>query len=229
MRKLVIATAAAAGLALPLAAPAQAAVLTFDGNICSGVGGPCVSGSVIDQTYGDAANVDVQYNYDITNALYSRGGANSGLRFWSIQYSELTNVAWGGQDDNTGTPEIFLQPIGGSVTLNGFDLGSWPNVSRTSQVTIVDGANNVLFSSGQILVDGNVHTHFSFALTSNNGIGIQWGPSGFDVGIDNVDFSVGPYVTGGVPEPGTWALMLIGVGTVGAMARASRRRVRTAA
>jgi hypothetical protein len=201
----------------------QAAVLTFDGNICN-VGNVCGNGSSIDQSYGDSALVDVQYNRDITNPFITIGDPSAELSFWLNDYNELANVAWGGQNDSAGTPLILLKPLGGnSVKLNGFDLGAWPHNVLNSQITIVDGLGSILFSSGPITIGtGDLSTHFNFALTSANGLGIQWGPSGFNVGIDNIDFTISDGA-GVVPEPSSWVMMLAGFGLVGGALRSTVR------
>ncbi len=211
-----LAFAVATTLSFGVAGASQANVLTFDGNICNG-GQACADYGLIDASYGDVAGVvDVQYNHDVTG-----GAPGSNLQFWDSAYSDLTNVAWGGNGDCCGTPEILLKPLGGhSVTLNSFDLGSWPNLSRTTQVTIVDGFGNVLGSTGNFTVDGTNHAHVTLiGFTSSNGIGIEWGPSGYNVGIDNVDFTLSGV---GVPEPATWAMTILGFGLLGAAVR--RRR-----
>lgn len=212
MRILGFATIAAT--AALFASAAQANVLTFDGNICNG-GSVCGDGAEIDDTYGDVANViDVQYNDDRND-----GGGNSTLQWWAASYSDLSNVAWGGDNDNVGSPSIFLVPLSGlAVTLNGFDLGAWPNTSRTTQVTIREIGGGTLYSSGTIQIDGQVHSHFSFNLTSTSGLEINWGPNGYNVGIDNVDFTVGQF-NGGIPEPSTWAMMILGFGAAGSILR----------
>ena len=217
------AAAAALGLALVASAEANASVLTFDGNICFG-GNACGNGSLIDQTYGDTATVDVQYNRDVTNGAFTTGAAGSELSWWDTGYNNLVNVAWGGFHPGSGTPMIFLKPMAGlAVVLNGFDLGGFPNSQNATQVTIVNGLNQVLYASGAITAGTGpfVARHFSFNLSSASGIGIQWGPDGFNVGIDNVDFTTAAVT--GVPELGTWALMLAGFGLAGAALRARRR------
>lgn len=203
------AAAALFGLTLGAAAGANASVLTFDGNICNG-GQVCGNGSNIDSTYGDiAGQLDVQY-----------ADTDANLQFWDIGYNELINVAWG---NHGGASSIILVPrTGFSVTLNGFDLGAWPSAANGSQVTISAVGGPVLFSSGPIVVGtGNLSSHFTGGYTSASGIIINWGPDSFNTGIDNVDFTTRA-VTGGVPEPATWAMMILGLGAAGSLIR--RRR-----
>lgn len=209
-------------LGLALAIPAQANVLTFDGNICNG-GSSCGNGSFIDQSYGDVpGQVDVVYR----NVA---GGGNPpppGLRFWTTDYNDLVNVAWTDGGDGAAIAEIFLSPEPGmQVTLNSFDLGAWPDTQRGSQYTIFDGAFNSLLSSGPLTIGifpGNLHNHFTPNLTSNNGIRIQWGPSAYNVGIDNVNFTVSPIQHSTVPEPATGLLLAGGLGVLAVRRRMSR-------
>ena len=203
-------------------ASASGAQLTFDGAICNG-GGACGNGSAIDQTYGDVlGQLDVVYDRQLGDAT-APGTAGARLSFWFLNYSNLTNVAWGGQTDAVGTAEIFLQPLSGfQVTLLGLDLGAWPNTDRDSQLTILSGAGDLLFSSGPITVDGITASSFPFDLTRSDGIRIQWGPSAFNAGIDNIEFNV-TWPGGTAPEPPASALMLACFGLLCLFAR--RRQV----
>lgn len=212
-------TAALVGLALQSLATGASAItstLTFDGNICfDGVTGglACSNYGLIDPAYGDiAGTVDVQYD-----RLLGSGGEP--LSFWDTTYSDLINVAWGSNGDAAGTAEIFIKPdAGNTVTLKSLDLGSYNYTSRDTQLTILDGEGNILASSGAITILGSVHSHFDIDLASASGIRIQWGPSAYNVGIDNVVFEVSA-----VPEPQEYALLLAGLGLVG---WAARRRSR---
>lgn len=204
--KLAFLAAAATATALATASTAQAAVLTFDGDICAG-GTSCQNSEAIDQTYGDiAGQLDVAYS----------SGGNQPMQFWSDQYSDLTNVAYG----SGAGASVLLTPLSGyKVTLNGFDLGAWPLTNRTSQVTIREIGGGVLFSSGAITISGQTRSQFSGSYTSASGIEINFGPDNFNVGIDNIDFTVNAVGGGAIPEPGTWALMIAGFGLAGGALR----------
>ncbi len=177
------------------AGQAQAVVLDF-----SGLG--LTNGQSVPQTYGDQPNLDVSYR------SVASPGSNvevaSSMQYWPTQYSDLTDVAYGFQ-----TAEVTLTPSAGhQVSLLGFDLGAWPNTDRQSQVSIYNlDYSALLFSTGSITVSGVTASNFSFAnLTRTDGIKIQFGPDAFNVGIDNIEFTVS---TNAVPEP----LTLLGAGT----------------
>jgi hypothetical protein len=206
-----LAAAAVAMTSLSIGSSASAAVLTFDGAICGGATS-CSNGETIDQSYGDSALIDVMYDRNQSTAVLNN------FLYWADAYSGLTNI---GYADSGAIGSIFLRPLLGSlVTLNSFNLGAWPNFDRPSQVTILDGLGTTLFSSGPITVLGATPSLFSGSYASLNGIEIRFGPDAFNVGIDNIDFTVanGPAA---VPEPASWALMIAGFGLVGS---AMRRR-----
>jgi hypothetical protein len=208
---------------------AQATVLTFDGDICDSFGGVCFNGAFIDQSYGDiAGKLDVVY-------IHREGSGpaipdQSALNWWDTQYSDLTNVAWGGQSDTSGVAEIRLIPAPGFlVTLNSFDLGAWPNTSRESQTTLYDVSYNTLITFGPFTVDGQGHTSFAFSgAGAHNGLILQWGPSAFNVGIDNIDFTVQAVPTdvtpptNPIPEPSTY--LLFATGLIGLLGYGWRRK-----
>lgn len=205
----------------------RANLLTFDGAICNG-GSTCAGNDLIDQSYGDYPGVDVQYSQN--------PGDHSNLSFWDKNYSNLTNVAFSSSNffqDNFNIPfpnpgEIFLKPIpGNSITLNGFDLGSYSiDGNQTTTLTIMDGNNLILDSITSLLVDSESSYHYGTTWSSMSGIKIQFGPVDWgDVGIDNVDFTVSE--TTNVPEPAS--LILLG-GALGGlcMLRCRRKTLRKA-
>lgn len=162
--------------------------LTFDDATCGG-GSACLGGGLIDQSYGDSIELDIQWDAQI-------GGSLEDFYFWGVGYSGLTDIAYG---RSSQTAEIFLDVAPGyQVTLQGLDLSS--SVSEaTSQVTILTGTNQVLYSSGTIAIPGLTtfdQSDFSIDLTSGDGIRLQFGPDAYNVGIDNIEFFVSPE-----PEP----------------------------
>jgi hypothetical protein len=187
---------------------AQAVTLDFSGSICAdspdGVGAfaACGNGRAINQAYGDSPGVDFSFRADDV-------GSNS-MAYWFDGYSGLFDVAYG------NVPVITLAALNGEiVTLQSFQLGAWPFVSRTSQVTVTElVTGNVLRNTGNITIDGSVPSTFSINASSANGFQIVFGPDGFNVGIDNIVYSTSP-----IPEPGTWALMALGLAGVGSMVR----------
>jgi hypothetical protein len=210
MHRIVKVFAVTAALA---AIQAQATVLTFDGNICDGSGNVCTNGRDILQSYGDQPGaLDVMYerNLDVSGI--------APLSFWDTQYSDLVNVAFGAGISGTGTAEIFLNSEPGyTLTLNGLALGAWPGRDRATQLTILGGDGTSLFASGAITVLGATASRFAFALTHPDGIRIQWGPDAYNVGIDDIDFTLeGPRV---IPEPSALMLLVIALAVLAWRAR----------
>ena len=117
----------------------------------------------------------------------------------------------------------FAGPVTGlsmSVTFDQLQSQiSFINVSN-SYVTAnaYDAAHNLIATLS------NVSTSFSGPhVLSGSGISsVEFVRNGGDFGIDNLtfDYSIGA----AVPEPATWAMMIIGFGAVGSMVRTSRRR-----
>jgi PEP-CTERM motif len=216
MRPLI--TATVAGL-ITLAAPAWADtwVLDFSGNICGAAGNSaCSNYAEIGQNYGDVAgSLDVSHR----SFLAATGVTHEEfLKYWQSSYSDLVDVAWGGASSTAYASEISFSPEAGqTVTLNSFDFGDYLDRNYGSNVKIYDGTGSVLLWDGGSFNPGATASQFAPAISSSNGLVLRWGPDGYDVGIDNISVSVTA-----VPEPGTWAMLLAGMGVVGTLAR--RRR-----
>lgn len=168
------------------------------------------------QTYGDVAGVvDVSYSEP-------RSKAPSTLRWWASDYNTLYGVLWadGTDADSQARIELLALEPGTSVTLTGFDLGAYANTTRGTTVNVyaIGGGAPLYSYTGDVGAAGNLPTHFSLNVSAPGGLWIEWQDSAFNVGIDNVEFSVGA-----VPEPGTWALMAGGLLALGRLAR--RRQV----
>jgi len=174
----------------------------------------------IPQSYGDIpGQIDLVYS-SVSAPGSSTPCFDPQLRFWDVEYSNLLDVAYA---CNGGTGQIKLLPLPGyQVTLQGFDLGAWPRVDRSSQVTVfaADLSTVVVLDPPPLTISGTLAKQYSFAgpqFTRLDGFAIQYGPDGFNVGIDNLRFVVSP-----VPAP----LPLLGVAGLFAGSRNLRRRVK---
>lgn len=193
-----------------LAGTAFGNVLTFDGNICSTSNdgsGPltgCPNGSMINQAYGDTAEVNVTYQ--------SGGVGTFSMQKWDTGYSNFTNVGYG--YFGAGFFTITLTPTAGfNVTLNSFDLGTNPaNVSRDATVTVTDLATNTVVFTTSFTVAGlnpvdSDGVSASPGVSSAAGLVLTVTADVFNVAIDNVDFNSTEDTNPSVPEPSTFGLM----------------------
>jgi hypothetical protein len=205
----------------------QAAVLDFGNGppaptICSsesGGGGSfvaCSNYTRINQAYGDVDGVlDVTYS---TPRI--QDSSTDTPRWWGSNYNDLYGVLFAYNNNADSLLRIELKPLNGQgVKLNSLDLGAYPNTVRNSTLKIFDlSGSTELFSFGGAVGTGDVHTAFVFPdIVSTNGIRIEVYDSAWDNGIDNIAYEM----TAAIPEPGTYALMALGLLAVGA---ATRRR-----
>lgn len=196
-KKLISGVAAALIFAAPLAA--HAVDLNFNGAVSNG--------TRLAQSYGDGPTWDVTYA-DLTTH-------SSSLIGWTTNYQGTNDVLYSGTSDANSHGRITIAPNSGyQVTLNSFDLTPYlPNNARgfSSQWTVYAAGGTPSFASVGPLT---ALTTFSPSFSSNTGVVIEWKTSAYNVGIDNINFSVTA-----VPEPETYALFLAGLGLMGAIAR----------
>jgi len=158
-------------------------VLTFDPPAAGTIGGG------VDQRYGD----NMTDTPDVT-VSYNRVGPNpeTQLTLWSTGYGNLTNVIY----PSLNTVDImitFTAASGHSVTVAGFDMGSY---SGTYDIpwTAKNGSDNATLTSGNLhVVDGATHAHVDITGATANVVKltVQTSTLGFDapnVAIDNVAF-----------------------------------------
>jgi hypothetical protein len=211
--------------ALSLMGSAQAAVLDFSNGpdaplICSDTGDGlgaltvCSNYAYLSQSYGDVPGVaDISYSAPRLTGL--------SLRWWAADYNTLYGVAWadGGDGDSRARIEIAAMHPGDTVTLSRFDLGAYPASTLATTVNIYAiGGGAPLYSFSGNVGNGVISaTPFAVNVSAVGGLWIEWQDSAFNVGIDNIEYSVGA-----VPEPAAGALMAAGL--LGLAGRAARRR-----
>lgn len=220
MKHGILTAAVALATAAPFAlAPAEAAptVLTFDGNICGPAGNQvCTDGAEIGQGYGDGTGVNVSYR-----ALTAGGGTEQPqLNFWQGGYGDLVRVIYG---NTSFASEITFAALAGyEVALIGFDAACY--LDRASCRAIPYSVSEL---GGSAVASGTASPPIgaSAAVTLNtaystSGFTLRWGPDSFNGGLDNIAFDVRAVTAApGVPEPATWAMMIVGFGAVGATLR----------
>jgi hypothetical protein len=175
----------------------------------------CGNGTAISQSYGDVPGIS-----DITYSS-PRIATPQSLLWWATAYNNLYGVAWsnGSDADSRARIEIKALQPGQAVTLSSFDLGGYAFATRSTKVNIYAiGGSTPLFSFTGDVGNGSVSaTSFSPNITVAGGLWIEWADSAFNVGIDNIQYSVSA-----VPEPASVLLMLAGVaGLLAARRRAA--------
>jgi len=195
-------------------APAHAVeILDFSNTNCTSSGVTCV----IPQSYGDTGWVDVSYR-SIKKSTGQTGTPS--LFAFASGYGDLHDVVYGGTDMANFISEITLTAKhGAKISLDGFDLASFHGGTKTVPITILDLEGQVLDDTP--LVTDSTHVSWTAGTDYLDGIVIRWGPDGYNVGLDNLAYSVRP-----APESSTWAMMLAGFGMLGLSLR--NRRSQTA-
>ena len=216
-------------------ASAQATVLTFDNGdrtapqLCSNEvpgTGPlqrCGNGSPFSQAYGDVPGLlDVRYD---TPRVSPDIPLDRSLQWWGADYNDLFGVLWATFNDSDSEARIDLVPLqpGRGVRLNGFDLGAWPNRTLPTTAEVRDLlTDQLLWSFEGSVGDGGRHRSFSPDVYSAGGLRISWRDSAFNVGIDNIDFTLDRPTVNGVPEP-AGAAAWVALAAAGAGWRRRRR------
>lgn len=141
--------------------------------------------------------------------------------WWNTGYNDLYSVVFANGGDASSHAVITLTPLAGQrVTLTGFDVGAYYYTTLGTHIRVYEVGNPTALYSYDGPVGSGSTTHWSFAgsISSSAGLQVDWYDSAWNVGVDNLAFSIAA-----VPEPSTSALMLAGLALAGAAAR--RRRI----
>ncbi|MBX3482245.1 PEPxxWA-CTERM sorting domain-containing protein [Phenylobacterium sp.] len=121
---------------------------------------------------------------------------------------------------NQTTVVQFIVPISGLYSFSGAFTANDSSPNSVDVAAYVSGVSQIANSRGAFSFDAD--------LTAGQKVSFALGSAG-DYSFDSTGFALsvtGPDGAPGVPEPASWALMILGFGGVGAMMR--RRRVATA-
>jgi hypothetical protein len=227
--------AAACVAALSLAAPAAAANLLINGGFegaPANNNGTYYRGPLAPAGWARVSGLEAP---DILSDAYGQGGAGfqvllnpqEGDRFLDMNGASPTG---GLQQDVTGLN------AGDLVTLTWW-AGSWAqNSSGVLAASLLDASNDALLSGlsttfdylpGATSSSWTMYTLTAYVPTSGS-VRVRFTGDSASVargapGLDNVSLAATP--VGGVPEPGTWALMIAGFGLAGGALRRTRRAV----
>lgn len=116
----------------------------------------------------------------------------------------------------TGNPHITLNFLTASDLSDFGDFGSITGDGGLSGTFDLSGFDIEYYA----VKAGNAFVLYEYL--GNDGTG-NWAVGGRN-GLSHVSFFGTPRVPGGVPEPGTWAMMLLGFGGIGYSMRSRRRR-----
>lgn len=206
--------AAAVAVLSPLPAYAAEQMLDFtQGNFCNG-GKLCTNNAAIDQNFGSTNEVSVSYGSFYDNY------PNGGMYYYERGFGDLVGNIYGnkGSVDPLTTSRIVLSAKAGfEIALKSFDLGCFGNISncQTASYSVLPGGGGYL--NGVVGTGYPTHKTLSFNAGYGNVSVISFG-YGENVGIDNIKWDVRK-IGGAVPEPATWAMMILGFGIVGASMR----------
>jgi hypothetical protein len=221
-KQTILAGAAAIAGIFSFASPASAAIIVC--NVGGNAQPQCANTNVnvlVNQQTGNP--VTASDNDNNTNVTYS---------FTSTTETNLVQVASGQADVASGDIDGALQQISFNIINGAASLITFNLVPLGPQATIGDATSvTVTFAGGgsQTITGlaGNGNNFYGIVATAGEQLtGLSFGnfqPSGSGIqALNQVRLNLIPAAP--VPEPGTWALMLLGFGAVGTAMRRSRRR-----
>lgn len=236
-------TFAVAALTLALPAGALASTITFDGlGLDDGqqITNEDFSTSDVTVTQGAYSGAMGEVGKDVPRNQFRQV-----LRFWGEGYLDLENVAY--VDPNASVGEFVFTPKpaipGWIVSIDSFmmsffddtdipatNFGSSPQIVDVAIYEVVGSSWTERWSMTNVaLNDSTAPVEFTPGVSSTNQLRLQWALNGDwasepgagidNVGIDNITFSATP-----IPLPGALPLLLGGIGLLGAVGAARRRR-----
>jgi hypothetical protein len=199
--------------------------ISFDGSL-SGAGTITSVASPVNFSFLDADGITPAITFSsLMNLTATTGDANLayGLAILPISAGTLTFTSTSAVTYNghTGTNLLTVAFSGGSLTgLMGGSTASYGNSTPPNTVTFTSDFLDFSSTTARDLVLGinGINPSLGFAFGGSRS------HSGVATGNFGADLSAGS-PQGDVPEPASWALMLVGFGMAGGVMRSQRRRV----
>lgn len=191
-----------------VSAPALAqSTIVYGPSACTG---GCGDSSPIDANWGSNAIATV-VNSGLSDA--GPGGVSTGpLLYWSGAYSG-SDAVWNGSPD-FGAGEVAITPVARPIKLISVDFGGWPDSAVAADWFVYNDDFSSLLASGSLVTDPAALTTVAINVTSASTMRFQFAGT-WALGMQNVTF-------GAVPEPSSWAMLIVGFGMVGASVRRKR-------
>lgn len=193
-----------------IAVPASGATIDFESETLGAKGnGYTVGGIIFYDSLGGDLQVGQWQESNNTKGLAVFGDDTSALRMFFFAPTNSLSLSFGNDEVcvpgncTFGADRAYLQVfLGGNEVGSAFTLFNQNNIAD-QQV----GVTGVIFDQARL-------TYVNSAFQAGNLIEI----------VDNINFTTAP-----VPEPGTWAMMILGFGMVGGALRSTKRRSRFSA
>lgn len=209
-------------LALAPMTPAMATeqVITFtQGNYCNG-GELCTNNAPIDMNYGSTEMVTAVLSSTLNSA------PNGPLYYYERGFGDLVGVAYSNKGPVSPNALGYIHIVaksGYELTLKSFNLACFNDIGNCRNAAYYAMPGGGEFLSGTTSTEYPGHTTLSFGSGYGDSLRIWFGV-GENVGIDNIRYDVRQIAAAAVPEPATWATMVLGFGLV-ALARRRRQRI----
>ena len=247
-KKIAFLTVAAAVIAA--ASPASAATnLVKNGDFQSTTTTSANGNFQIDGTqYGTVANWSGTGGYNLlmnaSNATSASGNAYGAYTSTGKEYLNSAPAATAGNkfvvlDGDKSFNTAISQTIDTNGLVNGqqytlaFDWATSSIASRQGAISagVVASFNGQTFSTGEVAIPSSIWSKASYSFTYNSSAGnvLSFLSNGTPTGLPPVALLDNVSLTAAVPEPATWAMMLVGFGMVGATSRYRRRKTVLAA
>lgn len=161
-------------------------------------------------------------------ALVAAAPASAAVYMFNFSGTGFFGGTLNGSGSLTTNDISFVNPTNGFTAQNITGIsGTFNNSAITGLAPGVFGANNLFYLTGPFFVDGNglaftTAAGVSANLFVTNGTSYRINTQGAGLLTGLVTAQATP-VAAAVPEPGTWAMMLLGFGAIGMAARRRRR------